>query len=79
MKDPQRLEPDPDGWARSGMHSDAQGGYVTYEDYQALRKVSDDLLAALEDIIDSGEIPYCSSDPMVVKASTAIAAAKGEA
>jgi len=51
MKDPQRLEPDPDGYGAAPMEPDSQGGYVAYEDYQALRKVSDDLLSALEEAV----------------------------
>lgn len=35
-----------------------------------------ELLAALEAIIESGELPYCDSDPMVVAAKKAIAKAK---
>ncbi len=38
MKDPQRLEPEPDLPEATYMSPDAHGGYVSYEDYQALRK-----------------------------------------
>ncbi len=80
MKDPQRLEPELDLFTDHGtqMWPREDGGYVAYEDYQALRKVSDDLLEALDEIIDSGELPYCSDDPMVIKGKAAIAKAKGE-
>ena len=36
-----------------------------------------ELLEALEKIIDSGEIPYCESDPLVIKAKEVITKAKG--
>ena len=37
-----------------------------------------DLLEALEEIISSGELPFCYSSPLVIKANYAIAKARGE-
>ncbi len=81
MKDPQRLEPDPDLPEATYMSPDAQGGYVSYEDYQALRNVSDDLLAALEVMLAQAD-DFNSGKPkmfLTVTARAAIAAANGGA
>jgi hypothetical protein len=43
-----------------------------------LIEAAPNMLKALEAIIDSGEIPYCDTDPRVVIARAAIAKARGE-
>ena len=68
--------------ALEGLSDDALDGGWNYKDFSAyicrIEIERDELLEALEAIIDSGELPLCYSSPLVIKANKAIAKAKGE-
>ena len=66
-----------------GMEADDVCNMVQLEDDQEtwanarLIAAAPELLEALEDIVDSGEIPYCRSSPLVIAARAAIKKARG--
>ena len=65
------------GWANDGwIIAELKGPDA--EANANLIAAAPELLEALEAIVDSGEIPYCESSPLVTQAKAAIAKAKGE-
>lgn len=69
--------------AAGGFHDGVKGagfsvsGVMHINDAQLI-VAAPDLLEALEAVVESGEIPYCYSSPLVLKAKAAIAKARGE-
>lgn len=64
-----------------GMLCRCYMNWVTEEEAEAIARLmaaAPEMYEALKDIVDSGEIPYCESSKLVIKAKQAIAKATGE-